>query len=260
MNALSGLQKSCQFNILQDHVGLISVAHQAVLRLSSVSNMVDMKTTHTSLPFVGHTLHFVEFDPASFREQDLLWLPHYAQLQHAGRKRKTEHLAGRIAAIYALREYGYKCVPAIGELRQPVWPAGVYGSISHCGTTALAVVSRQPIGIDIEEIFSAQTARELTDNIITPAEHKRLADCGLAFPLALTLAFSAKESAFKASEIQTDADFLDYQIGNYQHQQMNISGPNGDHIVQWLVRGHNVITLCLIDKHPHTAACGLSGG
>ena len=102
MNALSGLQKSCQFNILQDHVGLISVAHQAVLRLSSVSNMVDMKTTHTSLPFAGHTLHFVEFDPANFCEQDLLWLPHYAQLQHAGRKRKTEHLAGRIAAVYAL--------------------------------------------------------------------------------------------------------------------------------------------------------------
>ncbi|MDF4192004.1 enterobactin synthase subunit EntD, partial [Ligilactobacillus salivarius] len=80
-----------------------------------------MKTTHTSLPFAGHTLHFVEFDPANFCEQDLLWLPHYAQLQHAGRKRKTEHLAGRIAAVYALREYGYKCVPAIGELRQPVW-------------------------------------------------------------------------------------------------------------------------------------------
>ncbi|WP_149007335.1 enterobactin synthase subunit EntD, partial [Escherichia coli] len=94
-----------------------------------------MKTTHTSLPFAGHTLHFVEFDPANFCEQDLLWLPHYAQLQHAGRKRKTEHLAGRIAAVYALREYGYKCVPAIGELRQPVWPAEVYGSISHCGAT-----------------------------------------------------------------------------------------------------------------------------
>ncbi|NYZ53203.1 enterobactin synthase subunit EntD, partial [Escherichia coli] len=25
-----------------------------------------MKTTHTSLPFAGHTLHFVEFDPANF--------------------------------------------------------------------------------------------------------------------------------------------------------------------------------------------------
>ena len=69
----------------------------------------------------------------------------------------------------------------------------VYGSISHCGTTALAVVSRQPIGIDIEEIFlQTNRNRELTDNIITPAEHERLADCGLAFSLALTLAFSAK--------------------------------------------------------------------
>ncbi|MGU5016515.1 4'-phosphopantetheinyl transferase superfamily protein, partial [Escherichia coli] len=109
-------------------------------------------------------------------------------------------------------------------------------------------------------IFSVQTARELTDNIITPAEHERLAECGLTFSLALTLAFSAKESAFKACERQTDAGFLRYQIRNCQHQQMNISGPNGDHIVQWLVRGNNVITLCLADKHPHTAACGLSGG
>ncbi len=72
----------------------------------------------------------------------------------------------------------------------------VYGSIRHCGATALAVVSRQPIGVDIEEIFSAQTATELTDNIITPAEHERLADCGLAFSLALTLAFSAKKTVY----------------------------------------------------------------
>ncbi|XPE24313.1 enterobactin synthase subunit EntD [Shigella sonnei] len=130
------------------------------------------------------------------REQDLLWLPHYAQLQHAGRKRKTEHLAGRIAAIYALREYGYKCVPAIGELRQPVWPAGVYGGISHCGTTALAVVSREPIGIVLKRFSSAQTARELTDNIITPAEHKRL---GLRFSLSsgAGAAFTTKECTFK---------------------------------------------------------------
>ncbi len=213
--------------------------------------MVDMKTTHTSLPFAGHTLHFVEFDPANFCEQDLLWLPHYAQLQHAGRKRKAEHLAGRIAAIYALREYGYKCVPAIGELRQPVWPAEVYGSISHCGATALAVVSRQPIGVDIEEIFSAQTATELTDNIITPAEHERLADCGLAFSLALTLAFSAKESAFKASEIQTDAGFLDYQIISWNKQQVIIHRENEMFAVHWQIKeknSHNSVPTRLIDN------------
>ncbi|EFF0769259.1 enterobactin synthase subunit EntD [Escherichia fergusonii] len=206
-----------------------------------------MKTTHTSLPFAGHTLHFVEFDPVSFREQNLLWLPHYAQLQHTGRKRKAEHLAGRIAAVYALREYGYKCVPAIGELRQPVWPAEVYGSISHCGNTALAVVSRQQIGIDIEEIFTAQTAGELADNIITPAEHERLADGGLAFSLALTLAFSAKESAFKASERQPDAGFLNYQIINWNKQRIILRRKDEKFVVHWRIKGKRVITLCQHD-------------
>lgn len=65
-----------------------------------------MLTTHTPLTFADHTLHIVEFDPASFHEQDLLWLPHHAQLLSSGRKRKAEHLAGRIAAVHALREYG----------------------------------------------------------------------------------------------------------------------------------------------------------
>ncbi|TGB77044.1 MULTISPECIES: enterobactin synthase subunit EntD [unclassified Escherichia] len=206
-----------------------------------------MKTTHTSLPFAGHTLHFVEFDPASFREQDLLWLPHYAQLQNAGRKRKAEHLAGRIAAVYALREYGYKGVPAIGELRQPVWPAGLNGSISHCGTTALAVVSRQPIGIDIEEIFSAQTAAELTDNIITHTEHEIITGCDLPFPMALTLAFSAKESAFKASKLQTEQGFLNYQIINWNKQQIIIRREDEKFAVHWQIKEKIVITLCQHD-------------
>ena len=209
--------------------------------------MVDMQTTHTSLPFAGHTLHFVEFDPASFREQDLLWLPHYAQLQHAGRKRKAEHLAGRVAAVHALREYGYKCVPTIGELRQPVWPTGLYGSISHCQNTALAVVSRQPIGVDIEEIFSAQTEEELTDNIIAPTEREPLAGCDLPLSVALTLAFSAKESAFKASKIQTTPGFLDYQIISWSKQRIIIRREDEQFAVHWQIKEKRVITLCQHD-------------
>ena len=209
--------------------------------------MVDMKTTHTSLPFAGHTLHFVEFEPASFCEQDLLWLPHYTQLQHAGRKRKAEHLAGRIAAVHALREYGYKCVPAIGELRQPVWPAGLYGSISHCGATALAVVSHQPTGIDIEETLSAQAAEELKDSIMTPAEYELLVVSDLPFSVALTLAFSAKESAFKASKLQTDQGFLDYQIINWNKQQIIIRREDETFAVHWQIKEKRVITLCQHD-------------
>lgn len=113
-----------------------------------------MRTTHTSLPFADHALHFVEFDPASCHDHDLLWLPHHAQLLSSGRKRKAEHLAGRIAAVHALREFGLKTVPGIGTQRQPVWPQGLHlGSISHSASTALAVVSRQPVGIDIEAIL-----------------------------------------------------------------------------------------------------------
>ena len=61
-----------------------------------------MHTTHTTLTFADHTLHIVEFDPDSFHEHDMLWLPHHTQLLSSGRKRKAEHLAGRIAAVHAL--------------------------------------------------------------------------------------------------------------------------------------------------------------
>ncbi|MDA8477638.1 enterobactin synthase subunit EntD [Citrobacter sp. Awk 4] len=157
-----------------------------------------MLTHHSTLSFAGHTLHCIAFDPDSFHEHDLFWLPHHAQLHEAGRKRKAEHLAGRIAAVYALRDYGSKAVPGIGEQRQPVWPAGLSGSISHCATTALAVVARQPVGVDMEAIFTPQMAVELTDSIIDNEEREILRSSTLPFTLALTLAFSAKESLYKA--------------------------------------------------------------
>ncbi|WP_162866062.1 4'-phosphopantetheinyl transferase superfamily protein, partial [Klebsiella pneumoniae] len=77
-------------------------------------------------------------------------------------------------------------------------PHGLFGSISHSATTALAVVSRHPVGLDIEAIFSPQVAAELADSIIDNTERKVLLHASLPFPLALTLAFSAKESLYKA--------------------------------------------------------------
>ncbi|HCH7351760.1 TPA: enterobactin synthase subunit EntD, partial [Salmonella enterica] len=78
-----------------------------------------MLTSHFPLPFAGHRLHIVDFDASSFHEHDLLWLPHHDRLRSAGRKRKAEHLAGRIAAVHALREVGVRAVPGIGDKRQP---------------------------------------------------------------------------------------------------------------------------------------------
>lgn len=157
-----------------------------------------MQINHSIIQLAGHSLQRVDFDPATFQPADLLWLPHHARLADCARKRQTEHLAGRIAAVYALREVGEKCVPAIGDRRQPLWPAPWYGSISHCEHSALAVVSDQPVGIDIERILSPSLAAELESSIINTAEKKVLEASGLPPELALTLAFSAKESGFKA--------------------------------------------------------------
>ncbi len=65
--------------------------------------------------------------------------------------------------------------------------------------------------------------------------------------LALTLAFSAKESAFKASEIQTDAGFLDYQIISWNKQQVIIHRENEMFAVHWQIKEKIVITLCQHD-------------
>ena len=65
-----------------------------------------------------------------------------------------------------------------------------FGSISHCGQRALAVIADRPVGVDIERRFTPQLAAELESSIISPAETALRS--GLPYPLALTLAFSAK--------------------------------------------------------------------
>ncbi|WP_407220296.1 enterobactin synthase subunit EntD [Enterobacter sp. CPE_E1214] len=160
-----------------------------------------MHTTHSTFILAGHTVHHITFDPATFADADLLWLPHHAELSNAGRKRKAEHLAGRIAAAHALGAINERAIPGIGPSGEPLWPEGLSGSITHSGTQAMAVVVRHPdalIGIDCEAILPDREAREIQDGIINAQEAMCLTRSGYPFALALTLAFSAKESLFKA--------------------------------------------------------------
>ena len=157
-----------------------------------------MNTTHSTFILADRTVHRVTFDPTTFTDADLLWLPHHAELSNAGRKRKAEHLAGRIAAVHALPDH---TVPGIGPSGEPLWPEGVSGSITHSGTKAMAVAVRYPdalVGIDCEAILPDREAREIQDGIINAQEAMCLTRSGYPFALALTLAFSAKESLFKA--------------------------------------------------------------
>lgn len=157
-----------------------------------------MHTVHSTLTLDSHPVHLITFDPATFAERDLLWLPHHHRLAHAGRKRKSEHLAGRIAAVHALREYGHQAVPGIAPGGEPRWPSGLHGSISHTGQTAVAVVSSACVGVDIESVFSSQLSNEIAESIVNSEEYALLQCASLPFERGLTLTFSAKESLFKA--------------------------------------------------------------
>lgn len=160
-----------------------------------------MQTTHSQLTLGGVSLHRIDFDPTTFDNADLLWLPHHAVLSHAATKRKAEHLAGRVAAIQALQSFGITTIPGIGPNGEPLWPAGFAGSISHSGTQAFALAVRRDnalVGIDCEQLIDAQEAVEIQDGIICAQEKSVLISTGYSFALALTLAFSAKESLFKA--------------------------------------------------------------
>ncbi|MCV2534592.1 enterobactin synthase subunit EntD [Enterobacter wuhouensis] len=156
-----------------------------------------MHTAHSTFSLAGLTLHHITFDPTTFTDADLIWLPHHAQLSSAGRKRKADHLAGRIAAAHALPDHA---VPGIGPSGEPLWPDGISGSITHSGTRAMAVVTQHPalIGIDCETILPENEALEIKDGIIDAQEEAVLSRSGYPFALALTLVFSAKESLFKA--------------------------------------------------------------
>lgn len=173
------------------------------------------------LPGAVHiALHRVCFDPGAFTpacyEQTRILLP--ASLQRAAPKRLGEFLAGRLAAREALRRFGLgDHVVAIGSARDPRWPAGFEGSISHSllqgrGMALCAVRPGQAgMGLDLEAWLEDEQACNLWSGIVNDEEWARLQRCPLGPALGLTLVFSAKESLFKAlyPRVGRYFDFLD---------------------------------------------------
>lgn len=108
---------------------------------------------------------------------------------------------GRAAAHVALEGLGRNLGPiGVGEHREPVWPNGVIGSISHTNDLAVALVApaeaTDGVGVDIEE---RRYAPELADQVPRPEEAEWLSQLSDDDREASLLAlFSAKETIFKA--------------------------------------------------------------
>ena len=125
-----------------------------------------------------------------------------AVVRTAGPRRRAEFTAGRRCAREALARLGLPAAPVpTGRAGEPLWPAGVTGSITHCaGYLACAVAhvtDVAAIGIDAEPDDGLPAG--LIESLATGAERAWLAGQEAAAPMVHwdRLLFSAKEAAAK---------------------------------------------------------------
>jgi 4'-phosphopantetheinyl transferase EntD len=116
--------------------------------------------------------------------------------------------AARIVARALLAQLGHARVAlpksASGE---PIWPAGITGSLAHDDAVAVAAVGRQrdvgAIGVDVEPAMVLPP--DMFELIATPRERQDMTDD----PLRGKLLFAAKEAVYKAVH-PLDRVFLEF--------------------------------------------------
>ena len=188
-------------------------------------------------------------------------------LNNAVLKRKCEFLAGRVCAQRGLNKLGVFSADniEIGECRQPLWPNGVIGSISHCLGYAVATVGIKSdecvsVGIDIEQVVNTQTAREIVNQVLSESE-LIFTEFFAEFQFFLTLIFSAKESIYKAifPFVKQVLDFDCVQLIAVDTQKRELTFQFSSFLLDVLypdvvvnyhfVNVNTVLTWCLLSRH-----------
>ena len=161
------------------------------------------QTTLHAFPWLSLTeirFDLQQFDPALF---GLYQIPPPPHLSKAVTKRRAEYLASRYAARIALASMGiHDFILENDADRAPIWPAGIIGSLSHTAQRAVIICAadrpQRLAGVDVEQLMKADTALEVSDSIVSADELDYLQQCGIPLTTAITLAFSLKESLYKA--------------------------------------------------------------
>ena len=113
-------------------------------------------------------------------------------------RRRLEFKRGRACAREAMAGLGGSRVAIpVGARREPVWPDGFVGAISHSGEVIAAVVAREEefagVGLDVERAVELKQGVERL--ILTEDER---AEAPASEPWRSALRFSAKECLYKA--------------------------------------------------------------
>ena len=127
---------------------------------------------------------------------------YFSQLSSVSRK--EHYRSGRICAGEVLSKLGTIGEPVLRDpqTREPLWPEGISGAITHSGNWAAAAAGKTSdvsgIGIDLEDL-ERQVDSRISRHVCIPEEEKWLQECGEdCLEQNLKIIFSAKESIFKA--------------------------------------------------------------
>lgn len=166
---------------------------------------------HARLPYFLARFQLDLFAPELFARHGIDYPVH---IRNSVAKRQAEFIAGRLCAQSILAAYGQANHPvAIGSHREPLWPPGFIGSITHNGQYAAAVACPRRqllgVGIDIETVIQHDARQAMMALVVSARETAllRALEGELDFDCLLTLVFSAKESFFKAAFAQVQAYF-----------------------------------------------------
>ncbi|MCG8923492.1 4'-phosphopantetheinyl transferase superfamily protein [Lentzea sp. CC55] len=188
-------------------------------------------------------------------EQPVELFPEEALLiANAVPKRRHEFGTARACAREALRDLGFGPAPILpGPKREPLWPAGVVGSLTHCTGYRAAALARsadfRTIGIDAEPHAPAPDG--VLGAIAVPAELERMPGLRAEDPKICwdRLLFSAKESTYKAWFPITnrwlgfeDADITLRPDGTFHSRVLLADTPVAGFDGRWLVQGDVLVT------------------
>lgn len=159
------------------------------------------------------------YDTISDVSPDTLFPEELDIVKTAVHERIAEFATARHCARRALKRLGHTPTQILtGTSREPLWPEGVVGSLTHCSGYRAAAVgnSRQLLAIGIDAEQNAPLPTEVVPLVTSETERLHLTDLSQSSEYVFwdRLLFSAKESIFKAwFPIERSwLEFTDYEI------------------------------------------------
>jgi 4'-phosphopantetheinyl transferase EntD len=135
-------------------------------------------------------------------DESFLWPEEEKYLRNVSPKRRWDFVTGRKCAHLALDALGVEPIPVLsGDAKEPIWPQGIVGSITHSKDYAAAAVALKTemhsLGLD------AETDEPLSERVLARIGNEDeinwvRGDKSINFRNSGKILFSAKEATFKA--------------------------------------------------------------